>query len=127
VYRGPYQVLKFDGNGTYWLKNLATGASENQKSVHSLKPFFYDKKRTDPVLIALKDYKDMFIISEIVSDNGCWKNKGDLRFKVQWLGYKDATWEPWANVRDNSVLHDYLRLHHHAGMIPKKIMPSATT
>jgi transposase InsO family protein len=125
VYRGPYQVLKFDEHGTYWLRNLTTGATESPKSVHSLKQFFYDVKRTDPIVVALKDYKDIFLISKIISDNGCWRNKGDLKFEVKWLGYKESTWEPWANVRDNSVLHEYLRVHRHAHMIPKKIIDSA--
>jgi hypothetical protein len=122
VYRGPYRVIKFDEHGTYWLRNLATGAAENPKSVHSLKPFFYDKKRTDPVVVALRDYKDTFLVSEIISDNGCWKNRGELKFKVLWLGYDEPTWEPWANLRDNSVLHEYLIRHQHAAMIPKKIV-----
>jgi hypothetical protein len=122
LYRGPYQVIKHDNKGTYWLLNIVTGRPENLKSVHSLKPFYYDPLRTDPMTIALKDFKDEYIIDSIIADNGLWKNRSNLQFHVKWFGYTDTTWEPWANVRDNSILHDYLRSHKHANMIPKKIV-----
>jgi hypothetical protein len=122
LYRGPYKVIKHDDHGTYWLLNIVTGRPENLKSIHSIKPFYYDPTRTDPMTIALKDFKDEYLIESVITDNGKWKNKTQLAFEIKWIGYKETTTEPWANVRDNSVLHDYLRTHKHANMIPKKIV-----
>jgi hypothetical protein len=122
VYRGPYKVLKHNDQGTYWLLNIVTGRPENIKSVHSIKPFYYDPTRTDPMTVALKDFKDEYLIDSVITDNGKWKNKSDLQFQIKWFGYKELTWEHWANVRDNSILHEYLRSHKHANMIPKKFV-----
>ncbi len=30
---------------------------------------------------------------------------------MHWVGYDEATWEPWANIRRTTQLHDYLRNH----------------
>jgi hypothetical protein len=122
VYRGPYKVLKHNDQGTYWLMNIVTGRPENIKSIHSIKPFYYDPIRTDPIEVALKDFKDEYLIDSVVTDNGKWKNKSELMFQIKWFGYKDLTWEPWANVRDNSILHDYLCSHKHASWVPKKFV-----
>jgi transposase InsO family protein len=122
LYRGPFKVIKHDDKGTYWLLNIVTGRPENLKSIHSLKPYFYDPDRTDPLQVALKDFKDEYLVESILGDNGKWNNKADLKFHIKWVGYTDTTWEFWANLRDNSVLHEYLLAHNRKKMIPKKIV-----
>ena len=39
------------------------------------------------------------------------KAKSQLFFLVHWVGFEEATWEPWANIRRTAQLHNYLRNH----------------
>ena len=32
-----------------------------------------------------------------------------FQIKIKWLNSEDLTWEPWANMKDNAVFHEYLR------------------
>ena len=32
-----------------------------------------------------------------------------MTFQVKWLNSDDITWEPWANLQNNAVFHEYLR------------------
>ena len=123
LYRGPYKVLSSKGD-TYKLLNLVTGKTETDKSIHSLKIFKYDAARTSPRDVALKDFKDQFLVEAILDYSGRWNRIGTLMFKVKWLGDEEPTWEPWNNVRDNEVLHDFLRKQKQEWLVPKKIVGS---
>jgi len=119
LYRGPYKVLGHEGH-IYYLRNLATGRDEPAKSVHLLKPFYYDAKRTDPIDIALKDYQDRYIVESVLEHKGnLQKRIGQVKMKIKWLGWDEPTWEPWSHVRLNEEVHSYLKEHNLQRYIPK--------
>ena len=47
----------------------------------------------------------------ILKHKGKPTKRSSLKFLVKWVGYDDShnTWEPWSNVRDNIILHQYLK------------------
>ena len=118
---GPMQVLSSDCNH-YSLRNLATGKLEKHH-VMRLKPFHYDPDETKPEQVALRD-RNMFLVEEVLAHKGSTKRKNSLLFKVKWIGYpvEEATWEPWTSLRDNLVLHRYLRDKELSHLIPKEHM-----
>ena len=68
------------------------------------------------------------MVESIISHRNENGNKvKQLQFKVHWAGYshEDETWEPWANLRNNPVLHVYLynvdqgRLRH---VVPREFL-----
>ena len=64
--------------------------------------------------------REEFLVESILKHRGDSKRKTSLEFLVKWLGYSDEenTWEPYNNLKDNSVLHDYLRKNKLEKLIP---------
>ena len=58
---------------------------------------------------------DKWNVEKILTDTGAKNKKGDgfskkrILFKVKWEDSEEITEEPWANLKNNEVLHDYLR------------------
>ena len=86
-----------------------------------MKPFKFDPLATDPLDIARKDYLEFFV-EKILGMTGDAKRVNTLKFEIKWLGYDDSynSWEPWKNIRDVVVVHDYLRTNDLQRLIPKK-------
>jgi hypothetical protein len=86
-----------------------------------MKPFIFDPLQTDPTDIARRDYLEFFV-EKIISMTGEPKRVRTLKFLVKWVGYDDShnSIEPWANLRDVDVLHNYLRQHKLEHLIPTK-------
>jgi hypothetical protein len=66
--------------------------------------------------------KDEFLVEEIISHKGDIGRKTSLEFLVKWAGYGSEynTLEPWSNLRNNSVLHDYLRKNGLGRLVPNE-------
>jgi hypothetical protein len=118
--RGPYKVISRKDN-TYTICNAATKKIQS-KQIHLLRPYYHDPARTDPTKEALKDYVDQYIVERIISHKGRLARKRELTFQVKWLGFEEITEEPWETLRDNAVLHVYLRLQGLEKWIPTKIV-----
>ena len=56
----------------------------------------------------------------ILGHQGSPANRSRMTFQVKWKGYDELSWEPWANVRDNVILHNYLKTHKLHKLIPKR-------
>jgi len=124
VHDGPYEVVGHHKDA-YQVRNLIT----NQVipiHIGRLRPFNYDLQLTIPHHIAELDDQE-FRVEKILEHRGSHKNKTKMMFLVKWQGY-DAdsnSWEPWydpktgAGVRDNAILHQYLRDHGWEKLIPK--------
>ena len=86
-----------------------------------MKPFVFDPLHTDPIDIARRDYLEFFV-EKVLDMAGDPKKVTTLKFLIKWLGYDDThnTWEPWKEVRDVEILHQYLRANNLTKMIPKK-------
>jgi hypothetical protein len=83
--------------------------------VTSLKPFHAIDK-TNIVEIAAKD-KRMQMVKAIHKHRKVGKSDRNTKFHVEWED-GDFTWEPYANLRINSILHEYLRTHKMRALIP---------
>ena len=120
-WRGPMLVQSSKGSD-YTVEDLSTHRTTTMH-VSRLKPFRYDATRVDPKDIAAKDINEFYV--EAVLDHAPKGQKrplrGSLRFKVKWAGYDEShdSWEPWALMRDNSIVHAYCRVHGMAGIISK--------
>jgi len=73
--------------------------------------FNYDPADTNPAEVALRD-KQEFYVKTIHGTRGNPQRRKTLEFLVEWEGYIERTWEPWAHLRHNTVLHEFLRNHH---------------
>jgi len=104
--KGPYKVLK-QIDRSYDLLNLTTGKTEN-KSMYLLTPYHYDAHRTNPETMAMKDYPSAYVVEEIRAHQGAWGRHRAMTFTVKWVGYDDTTTEPWASLKTNQKLKEYL-------------------
>jgi transposase InsO family protein len=119
LWRGPMKVIDHK-QGEYTLLDLTTN---KEKLYHStqMRKFLFDPIRTNPTDVSRKDYLEFFIES-ILQHKGDPKRLSTLEFKIKWLGYDDTynTWEPWANLREMEILHQYLMVHNMRQTIPNK-------
>jgi len=119
-WKGPMQVLSNVG-ARYQLLNLANGKTE-EHHVSRIKKYIYDGKGPTPGAIALKDNQH-YLIEAILAHRGNPKQRNRMTFKVRWVGYnhdEDTTWEPWSNLKDNAVLHQYLGQKNMESLIPPR-------
>ena len=111
----------------YKLINLANNEEESNVHVKRLSPFLYDPSRIVPKSIAQKDYGEIEV-EAIVKHVGDEKKKSTLDFLVKWKNQSDSynLWLPWSQLRNNSILHEYLRSKNLARLIPKFTAAIAT-
>jgi len=124
-WKGPLQVISVSADlSTYVVKDVVNN-KEHAVHIKNLKPFQYDPEFTDPYSVALKD-TESFVVAEISDMRGKFTAKTSkthpLTFRVKWKGFtaEHDTWEPWANLRYNVILHQWMRDHGHARYIPKQ-------
>jgi hypothetical protein len=116
--KGPYQVVSKTG-AVYTVRNLVSNKLEDFH-ITLLREFLYDPQFVDPRKIAMCD-EQFYEIERILTHKGQFNKKDTLYFKVKWLGYEDKeddTWEPWKNLRNNAILHAYLRDNNLTKYIP---------
>ena len=120
IWKGPLRVLS-GVKSTFILLDLITN-KEKSYHVSDMKPFIFDPLISDPTNKARKDYLEFFVEKILQHEGGNRSKKTQLSFLVKWVGYDDThnSWEPYANLRDVQVLHDYLRSHDMSNHIPKK-------
>jgi len=110
LWRGPLRVVNHIGP-VYTLQDIDTLKLEDVH-VTLLKAFRIDEESTDSVAVSKAD-KQSFTVEAIKSHRGDPKLKSTLAFLVKWKDYEESnnTWEPWAGLRTNAVLHAYLKSH----------------
>jgi hypothetical protein len=118
--KGPLRVVK-GSQSIFTLLDLITN-KEKDYHVSDLKPFRFDPLNTNPLEVARKDYLEFFIEAILKHSGTRRSKKSNLRFYIKWLGYDDDrnSWEPYSNIRDMTVCHEYLRFHGMSNHIPKK-------
>ena len=89
--------------------------------ISRLKPFIYDKERTDPKEVAMHDQEE-FVIESILDHRGDRTRRKTMEFKVRWAGFDSThdSWEPYCNLRDTDQLLAYLRANKLNALINKK-------
>jgi len=95
----------------------STHATGKYETVHiaRLKQFIHDSSII-PEDVAIKN-NEMYVIEDIVSHQGSINFRKDVKFQVKLRGSSDTTWEPWENLRDNIVVHAYLRSNRMSSVI----------
>ena len=118
--KGPYQVLS-NVNATYRIRNLRTNRDE-EHHISALRPFLYDPAATDPMDVAISNEQE-FVVQEIKDHRGSARNKTSMQFLVSWKDYgiEEDSWEPWAELRLNTKLHEYLRANNLSSLVPKNL------
>jgi hypothetical protein len=117
--KGPLRVVNFNGN-VYTLQNLVTEKNEDHH-ISKLRQFYYDPSLTDPILIANKDEQMVNVESILEMKGNPHNSRSNLYFKVHWKGCteREDSWEPYSNLRHNSILHDFLIRNKLRKLIPK--------
>ena len=118
-WKGPLKVIS-NVLSEYLLFDLITN-KEKPYHASDMKPFHFDPLLTDPIDIARKDYLEFFV-EKILHMRGDTKRYSSLEFLIKWVGYDDShnSYEPWKNLRDVAVLHEYLKTNNLGKLIPKK-------
>ena len=86
-----------------------------------MKPFVFDSAIVDPLDIARRDQM-VFFIEKISDHRGKLSQRKSLQFFVIWMGHDQSydSWEPYANLRDSTHPHSYLREKNLTQLIPTK-------
>ena len=123
IWRGPLRVLRYQ-DSQYTLLDLIT-KKEKVYHISDMKPFVFDPLHTDPQDVARHDYLEFFV-EAVLEHKGNPSLKSTMEFKIKWLGYNDShnSWEPYSNLRDLDILHDYLSQQNLSRLIPKKFRPA---
>jgi hypothetical protein len=117
--KGPLRVLSKDASGNqYTLLNL-TNNKEEQVHITRIHPFNHDEAHTNPTAVANKDVQ-LFQVEKILKHKGTKARRAQMEFRVKWLGYDDSdnSWVKWKDISHNAILHNYLRDHNMATIIP---------
>jgi hypothetical protein len=124
LWRGPFRVLSHK-ESQYTLLDLVT-KKEKVYHITDMKPFLFDPSRTNPQDVARHDYLEFFV-EKILAHEGNVKVRSSMKFTIKWLGYDSSknTVEPYSNLRDLDILHDYLTHNNMAQLIPKKFRSAA--
>ena len=64
----------------------------------------------------------LIFIESILQHKGDHKKLSTLEFKIKWLGYDETynSWEPWSNLREMEILHQYLIAHNIKQIVPNQ-------
>ena len=119
-WKGPMRVISNKG-AEYTVHDLV----RNQNipvHVSRLKRFEHDTLRVDPLHVAAKDNEEDEV-DAVLAHSGDPKRKSTMDFLVRWTGYTDSEnlWLPWAELRLNPKLHQYLRDNGMERLVPKGI------
>ena len=108
AWRDPMRDVS-GSNSRYTLYDLVT-TREHRYHVSDMKQFLYDPLFVDPVDVACRDRMEFFV--ESISDHQGGLTRSTIGFFVKWKDYPESenTWDSYTNLRDNEVLHDYLKL-----------------
>jgi transposase InsO family protein len=108
--KGPMRVIAKKEN-TYTLQDIVNMRLYDYH-IKNLRSFDFDPNTQNPLAYAIKDDGTMYQVDRVTKHKGDPKKaKSQLSFLVYWVGYDEATWEPWAHVRRTAQLHEYLRNH----------------
>ena len=113
IIRGPFRVLskvsRVEGD-IYTVQHLNSIKMEDFH-VKLLRPFHHDAQYTNPYEVAAADTQS-FTIEKCLKYRwvkGNKKLKSNMEVLVKWKGYEEPTWEPYVNVADVGIFHQYLR------------------
>lgn len=111
-WQGPYRVTGIN-NQSYQLLDIGNGKTLPWCNIHLLREYNHDARRVDPVEVKLKDSATTYLVDSIwaheLPKNWNKKSVSGIKFLVKWKGWEEPTWQYWADMRDNVLVHEYLR------------------
>jgi len=115
---GSMRVVSSVKQGKIMLQNVVTGSTDKYHTSR-LHPFYYENEGT-PKQTANRGNNQEWDVDFIVDHAGDKSSRKTLRFCVRWVGYgeNDDTWQPYADLRHNTKLHEYLCTHKSRSLIP---------
>jgi hypothetical protein len=118
-YLGPYKVIS-QRNNDITCEHVTL---RNTVVLHTSRVHPYFGTMEDAKRVSMVD-REEFLVEEILDHQGDVNRKSSLRFKVRWAGYNSEhdSYEPWSELRSNSVLHDYLRKNGLVRLIPDEFL-----
>jgi hypothetical protein len=112
ILKGPCQIInkvaRPEGD-IYTVQHMDSNKLEDFH-VKLLRPFYHDARHTDPSKVATSD-NQTFEVEAILDHKftSVKQMKSNMEVLVKWEGYDKPSWEPYANVANVSIFHDYLR------------------
>ena len=134
-WEGPFRVVNITNSGnTYVLQNFVDGSLTN-RHITDLKIFHYDETYEEHVKltlseVALRDRIHEFPVEAVLAhrfkrraDGNLGNKSSDLEFHIHWKGFSSRwdSWEPYSNVRLNTIVLDYLRDNKLKRFIPRHL------
>jgi RNase H-like domain found in reverse transcriptase/Reverse transcriptase (RNA-dependent DNA polymerase)/Chromo (CHRromatin Organisation MOdifier) domain len=108
---GPYQVVKQIHNNIHCIHLI----KKTDHTLFSGRVCPYIGSLASATKIAMLDDEEYIVESITTHRNapprGLWRPITRVEFLVRWEGYSPAsdTWEPWSNLKHNTILHQYLK------------------
>jgi hypothetical protein len=116
---GPYRVISQHKNDI----SCEHVVLHTHHTLHSSRvaPFYGTLQSENTV--ALLD-NDEFIVEDILSHRGDWKQIKNMAFLVHWAGYDSShdSWEPWSALRRVDKMDTYLRVQGQTSKIPRSLL-----
>ena len=118
LWKGPRRVVSSQG-ARYTVYNPITNKNE-EYLVKDLKQYYFDPETSDPKDAALADVLEYYV-EEVLDHKGSQRKKSEMKFLVKWQGYPESenSWVDWKELRLVDKLHDYLRAHKMAKLVPQ--------
>ena len=122
-WRGPYRVVNTDAinPNRIAVQNLVTGKIEDFPN-GQLQPYEVDTRHGTPEEVAMMD-QDYEIVESIIShypNKLIGAPKGKIYFKVKYKGESETRKIRYDLIRENAVLHAYLKSIKATSLIPSK-------
>ena len=114
---GPYEVIKQTKNDITCRHVITNIVSKLHSS--RVTPFVGSSGAASKV--ALLD-RDEYIVDSVIAHRGDPKKVTTLEFLIRWLNYSSEhdTWEPWAEMKKVSVVHEYLHANQLSNIVPQQ-------
>jgi hypothetical protein len=91
-----------------------------------MRKFKFDSRYVDPEQAALAD-SQMFEVEQVLDHVFEGRElKTNLRFKVQWVGLANPTWENYDTMSKVQLVHEYLRQKKLQKFLPVAFQPQRT-
>ena len=114
---GPYEVIKQTKNDITCRHVITNIVSK----LHSSRVTPFVGSSDAATSAALLD-RDEYIIDSVISHRGNPNRVTSLEFLIRWHNYSSEhdTWEPWAEVKKVSVVHNYLHANNMSNIVPRQ-------
>ena len=114
---GPYEVIEQTKNDITCRHVITNIVSMLQSSC--VTPFVGSP---DAATSAALLNRDEYVVDSVIAHRGNPKKVTNLQFLIRWHNYlsEHDTWEPWAEMKKESVVHNYLHANNMSNIVPQQ-------